>query len=61
MIFRAGDSCNPEIDDTARVELFDPSRKRIYDTHWTSEFTDESNCVGTARTGLDNGNIKIEF
>ena len=60
MIFRAGDSGEPGINDTARVEIFNPQGSEIYDTH-DGEFTDESNCVGTARTGLDNGNIKIEF
>lgn len=60
MIFRAGDSGEPRIYDTARVQIFNPQGGAIYDTH-DGDFTDESDCVGTARTGLDNGNIKIEF
>ena len=64
VIFRAGDYGmgnvnNDEIYDTVRVQLFNGNTE-IYDTH-DGDFTDESNCVGTARTGLDAGNITIEF
>lgn len=61
IIFRAGDADSPKGTDTVRVELYNPSNVKVYDTHWVNEFTDESSCVGTARTGLDNGNIKIDF
>jgi hypothetical protein len=62
MIFRAGDYIEPghhktELD-TIRVELYKGSSK-IYDTYPT-EFTPYENaCVGSARTGLDKGNITI--
>ena len=59
MIFRGGDDGSPGKNDTARVELWDPNNKKIYDTHWKNEFTDESSCVGTARTGLDKGNLTV--
>ncbi len=62
MILRAGDSdeaASKDPDDTIRVEMWDPSNTKVYDSHWGSEFTDESSCVGTARTGLDAGNIDI--
>jgi hypothetical protein len=59
MIFRAGDFGSPNTIDTVRVELYDPSGTRVYDTHWGAEFTDESSCVGGARTILDTGNITI--
>ncbi|MFC1622567.1 hypothetical protein ACFL1Y_01045 [Patescibacteria group bacterium] len=58
MIFRAGDNGSPNNIDTVRVELYDGGSK-IYDTHAGEEFTDESSCVGGARTGLDTGNITI--
>lgn len=51
--FRAGDS-----PDTVRVELYNPDGVKIYDTH-DGDFNDESDCVGSARTGLDNGDIVI--
>ncbi len=61
IIFRAGDSSDPSSydTDTVRVELFEGNNK-IYDSHGGTEFPDESNCVGTARTGLDTGNIIIQ-
>lgn len=61
IIFRAGDSSDPSSydTDTVRVQLF-CSGVAVYDTHTTGEFNDESNCVGTARTGLDTGNIVIQ-
>jgi len=58
--FRAGDADSPKGLDTVRVELYNPSNAKVYDTHG-GDFTYESTCVGTARTGLDNGNIKIDF
>jgi len=65
MIFRAGDSGKPGgMDDTARFEIYNPGGTKVYDTWdgWDpSGFNSESSCVGSARTGLDNGNIKIEF
>ena len=59
MIFRAGDFGSPGFVDTVRVELWNPVGAKIYDTYWSNEFAAESNCVGTARTGLDAGNITI--
>jgi hypothetical protein len=58
MIFRAGDFGSPGKVDTVRVELYDPDGDIVFDTH-IDDFTDESSCVGSARTGLDNGNITI--
>lgn len=60
VVVRSGDN-----DDTMRVQLFDtdvvgaPTSGHVYDTHMVGEFTDESSCRGTARTGLDAGNISI--
>ncbi|MFH1769652.1 MAG: hypothetical protein ABH833_03225 [Parcubacteria group bacterium] len=54
--FRAGDT-----DDTVRIEIWDSSNVKVYDSNSTGEFPAESSCVGTARTGLDNGNITINF
>lgn len=56
IIFRAGDNGSPNATDTIRIEIYDASGK-VYDTH--NEFSDESNCVGTARTSLDTGNYTI--
>lgn len=63
VILRAADFDAPghwtgEAFDTVRVELFDGSTE-IYDTH-DGDFEDQSNCVGTARTKLDRGNLSIE-
>jgi hypothetical protein len=58
MIFRAGDFGSPGKADTIRVELYDPDGNPVFDTHYDG-FNDESSCVGTARTGLDHGNITI--
>jgi hypothetical protein len=62
VIFRAGDYIEPghrkAALDTIRIQLFNPSGTGIYDTH-DDGFLDESSCVGSARTGLDNGNITI--
>lgn len=61
VVVRGGDN-----GDTLRVQLFDhevfgaPTTGHVYDTHAAGEFTDESTCYGTARTGLDNGNISIQ-
>jgi hypothetical protein len=52
LIFRAGDN-----DDTVRFELFDGGDK-VYDTY-TDGFDGGSSCVGSARTELDRGNVKI--
>ena len=65
MIFRAGDIGAPNafavFADTARVTIYNPDNVVIYDTHATGEFSDESSCWGTARTGLDHGNISIDW
>jgi hypothetical protein len=61
MILRAGDAGSPGFNDTVRVELFAPSGASVYDTHWGSEFTDKSSCNGSARTGLDAGNVTINM
>jgi len=69
VIVRGGDAGSPgntnsaEPFDTARIQLFDApdaGGTEIYDTH-DVDFDDESSCVGTARTGLDRGNITIEY
>jgi len=60
LIFRAGDSGSPNTSDTVRIELKDPYDHTVYDTH-DGDFADESDCVGTARTGLDKGNITINI
>ena len=59
MIFRAGDFGSPGFVDTVRVTIKNPSNIVVYDTHEAGEFSDESSCVGGARTGLDAGNITI--
>lgn len=72
LILRGGDSDNAASktpDDTVRFELFDGEGTRIYDTiedsdidipGWDAdEFTNESSCLGGARTGLDAGNLSI--
>ncbi len=63
VIFRAGDGGSPNVGDTARVTLYEPGGAVVYDTTYgfAHEFPDESSCVGTARTGLDTGNITIDF
>lgn len=61
VIFRAGDSDNAASkspDDTVRIELYNTLGVKVYDTI-APEFSNESSCVGTARTGLDAGNIDI--
>lgn len=58
VILRAGDDGSPEHNDTLRITLYDGTTV-VYDTHWPGEFADESTCVGTARTGLDKGNVTI--
>lgn len=58
IVFRAGDSGSPNTADTTRVTVSGLGGV-VYDTHWVGEFPDESDCVGTARTGLDNGNITV--
>ena len=60
MWFRAGDFGSPGNADTIRVTLYAPGvAAAVYDTHTSTEFKDESSCVGSARTGLDAGNITI--
>lgn len=61
MIFRAGDLGSPNTADTVRITIYDKPNgtgEVVYDTH-DGDFDDQSECVGTARTGLDNGNITI--
>jgi len=59
IIFRAGDFGSPGFVDTVRIELYKVAGNvKVFDT-FGSEFKPESNCVGTARTGLDAGNITI--
>lgn len=58
MIFRAGDNGAPNTMDTIRVTLYRPDHSVLYDTYGP-DFTAESSCVGSARTGLDTGNITI--
>ena len=59
MIFRAQDAGEPGSLDNARIELYNPGGTRVYDTDWPGEFTAESNCHGTHRTLLDNGNLQM--
>lgn len=59
IIFRGGDAGSPGKDDTVRVELYNPNGTKVYDTHSNNEFSDESNCVGNQRTGLDKGNLTV--
>ncbi len=58
VILRFGDFGSPGYADTVRIELYKVGFGKVFDTH-TSEFQDVSSCVGSARTGLDAGNIKI--
>lgn len=58
VIVRGGDSGAPNDVDTVRIELYHGATL-MYDTH-AGDFADESTCVGTARTGLDNGNLTIQ-
>lgn len=59
VILRLEDRTEPATMDTIRIELFDGTDK-IYDTDG-GDFTPESDNVGTARTGLDRGNIQISY
>lgn len=63
MIFRGGDSDGPGQSgpDTVRVTIYDPEEAVVYDSHDPGEFSDESSCVGTARTGVDKGNLNINI
>lgn len=64
VIMRGGDAGSPgntnaaEPFDTARFEIRKIGVGLIYDTD--HEYTRQSSCVGTARTGLDRGNLTIE-
>lgn len=67
-ILRVGDAGHTRSDDdergkrksgdTGRVQLLNPAGDEVYDSH-DVDFTDESNCHGTFRTGLDQGNLRI--
>lgn len=61
LIFRGGDFGSPGKKDTVRIELFSPGGAKVYDTTWpwNNEFNNQSNCVGSARTGLDKGNLTV--
>lgn len=63
MVFRGGDFGSPGKGDTVRIELYAPGVGKVYDTTWSwnQEFTNQSNCVGNARTRLDKGNLTIEL
>jgi hypothetical protein len=58
MILRAEDAGEPGKLDNVRIQLFNSSSVEVYDTH-DGDFTDQSNCFGTARTYLDNGNLQM--
>lgn len=65
LVYRAGDAGNgneneDDSDDTVRFTL--NSSDGSYDTSVSSkgDFPNESDCVGTVRTGLDAGNIMIK-
>jgi hypothetical protein len=57
IIFRAQDAGEPGSLDNVRIQLFDGTGE-IYDTD-PLEFTAESDCFGTHRTMLDNGNLQM--
>ena len=65
MTFRAGDSDLPasaDPDDTVRITITGPGGFRLETSEsqvGSGDFNDESSCVGSARTGLDTGNISI--
>ena len=59
VILRFGDGPYRYGGDTVRVTLYDINDQVVYDSHG-GDFPDESSCVGTARTGLDYGNIAIK-
>lgn len=63
MIFRAGDSDDAasESTDTVRIELYDPSDQKLFDTSLSGIFPNASDCVGSNRTALDTGNLTISF
>jgi hypothetical protein len=58
VVLRFGDFGSPGYADTVRIELYKVGYGKVFDTYG-SEFAAESSCVGTARTGLDAGNITI--
>ena len=63
LVYRAGDSGSAagwHNQDTVRFTLMHSYMGTLYDTHAYGEFTDESHCVGNARTGLDKGNVDID-
>ena len=45
--------------DDLRFELIKIGFGELFDTH-DDGFTDESKWIGTARTGLDKGNVQVE-
>lgn len=64
IIFRAGDYGSPNTLDTARVTIYkglNGGGDVVYDTAGGDFPSDPSSCVGTARTGLDTGNITIDW
>jgi len=56
LVVRAGND-----EDTLRLTLSDPTNTVVYDTFVSGDFPGESNCVGTARTGVDSGDLKINL
>lgn len=64
LVVRGSDSDMPasaDPDDTIRFTLYDPGDGLILETSAGAggDFTDESSCVGSARTGVDAGNLSI--
>ena len=59
IVFRAQDAGEPGFGDNVRIELHALGGAMVYDTHWANEFSDESDCYGTARTSLDHGNLRM--
>ena len=65
LVFRSSDGGNGGsalASDTARFSLSDPSSVLVYDSAAGGpggDYPKESDCVGSGRTNLDNGNLKI--
>jgi hypothetical protein len=53
VIVRAGDN-----DDSVRVTLYDSGGSMVYDSN--TDYGNQSDCVGSARAALDNGNVVIK-